>query len=60
MTAREPERRLPPAAALRRLWMMLTHYHGQNLNASDLGRSLELSPKTIRRYIEFVPLFPRP
>src|SRR5579859_2205890 len=29
-----------PTIALRRLWTMLAHYHGQVGNASDIGRSL--------------------
>lgn len=29
-----------PAAALRRFWTMLAHYHGQTFNASEMGRSL--------------------
>ena len=30
-----------PPVALRRLWMMLAHYHGQIWNASELARSWE-------------------
>ncbi|MSP26059.1 MAG: ATP-binding protein [Myxococcales bacterium] len=40
------------APALRRFWMMLAHTHGQTLNASELGRSLELSDKTVRHYVD--------
>ncbi|PID76800.1 MAG: hypothetical protein CSB24_04795, partial [Deltaproteobacteria bacterium] len=29
-----------PSAAMRRFWSMLAHYHGQTLNASEIGRSL--------------------
>ncbi|MDI6740604.1 MAG: AAA family ATPase, partial [Candidatus Edwardsbacteria bacterium] len=29
-----------PAAALRRFWMMLAHYHGQVWNSADLARSM--------------------
>lgn len=37
---------------LRRFWMMLTHYHGQILNASELGRSLNLTYNTILNYTD--------
>jgi predicted AAA+ superfamily ATPase len=29
-----------PAATLRRFWMMLSHYHGNLISCSELGRSL--------------------
>ena len=41
-----------PAENLRRLWRMLAHYHGQILNASQLGTSLGLSHTTIRSYLD--------
>lgn len=41
-----------PPAALRRFWMMLTHYHGQVFNASDVGRSLNVADTTVRRYLD--------
>lgn len=37
---------------LRRFWMMLAHYHGNIFNASELGRSLDLSHNTIRSYAD--------
>lgn len=37
---------------MRRLWMMLAHYHGSLLNASDLAGSLGVSAPTVHRYIE--------
>ncbi len=43
-----------PAPALRRFWTMLAHYHGQTWNASELGRSLGLSDKTIRGYLDIL------
>ena len=43
-----------PAAAMRRFWTMLAHYHGQTLNSSELGRSLGLSDKTIRSYLDIL------
>lgn len=39
---------------MRRLWNMLAHYHGQVLNASELGRSINVSYKTIDRYIDIL------
>lgn len=39
-------------AALRRFWMMLTHFHGQIFNASDIGRSMDVSDTTVRRYLD--------
>jgi predicted AAA+ superfamily ATPase len=41
-----------PAAAMRRFWTMLAHYHGQTWNASALGRSMGLSDKTVRGYLD--------
>lgn len=43
-----------PAMTLRRFWMMLAHYHGQTLNYSEIGRSLDLSDATIKRYCEIL------
>ncbi|MBI5495137.1 MAG: ATP-binding protein [Deltaproteobacteria bacterium] len=43
--------RIPPVA-LRRLWMMLTHTHGQILNRSDLGRAMGLDHKTVANYLD--------
>lgn len=39
---------------MRRFWMMLTHYHGQTLNYSELARSFGMSDMTIRHYIEIL------
>jgi predicted AAA+ superfamily ATPase len=41
-----------PAAALRRFWMMLTHYHGQVWNGSELARSMGASEPTMRKYVD--------
>jgi hypothetical protein len=41
-----------PAPAMRRFWTMLAHYHGQTWNASELARSLGLSDKTVRSYLD--------
>lgn len=43
-----------PAVAMRRFWTMLAHYHGQTWNASELGRSLGLSDKTVRHYLDIL------
>jgi hypothetical protein len=41
-----------PSGALRRFWTMVAHYHGQVLNFSELGRSLGVSDKTTRHYLD--------
>ena len=41
-----------PAAAVRRFWTMLAHWHGQTWNASELGRAMSLTDKTVRRYLD--------
>ena len=43
-----------PAETLRRFWLMVSHYHGQTLNLSELGRSFGVSDHTIRRYLEIL------
>ncbi len=43
-----------PAATLRRFWMMLSHYHGQLFNASELGKSLGVADTTIRRHLDIL------
>lgn len=43
-----------PAAAMRRFWTMLAHYHGQTWNASELARSMGLSSKTVRKYLDIL------
>ncbi len=40
--------------ALRRFWMMLTHYHGQTFNASEMGKSLGIAGTTIRHYLDIL------
>lgn len=39
-------------ATLKRFWRMLAHYHGNVVNLSELGRSLELSHTTIRHHLD--------
>ena len=43
-----------PAYNLRRFWLMLTHYHGQTVNYSEIARSLMISDNTVRRYIDIL------
>ncbi|HEX6813973.1 MAG TPA: ATP-binding protein [Planctomycetota bacterium] len=43
-----------PPQALRRLWLMASHYHGQILNSSELGRSLGEAHTTIRRHLDIL------
>jgi predicted AAA+ superfamily ATPase len=43
-----------PAAAMRRFWTMLAHCHGQTWNASELARSMGLSDKTVRSYLDIL------
>ncbi len=45
---------LIPAESLRRLWTMLAHNHGQNLNQSQLGASLGVSHNTIRTWLDLL------
>jgi predicted AAA+ superfamily ATPase len=43
-----------PAPSMRRFWTMLAHYHGQIWNASELGRAMGLSDKTVRSYLDIL------
>jgi len=43
-----------PSVAMRRFWTMLAHYHGQTWNASELSRSMGLSDKTVRTYLDIL------
>ncbi len=43
-----------PAPTLRRFWIMLSHYHGQTLNYSELANSFGLSDVTVKRYIDIL------
>lgn len=43
-----------PPSALQRCWMMLTHYHGNEINFSDIGKSLAISDTTVKRYIDIL------
>ncbi len=39
---------------IRKFWTMLAHLNGQLLNMATLGKSLELTSTTIKRYISFL------
>jgi uncharacterized protein len=43
-----------PAGTLRRFWIMLSHYHGQVLNYSELGRSFGISDVTVKKYLDIL------
>lgn len=41
-----------PASTLDRFWAMLSHYHAQIWNGSELGRAFGVSHHSVRRYLE--------
>lgn len=43
-----------PAAALRRFWTMVAHYHGQIWSGAEFARSLGASEPTARRYLDIL------
>lgn len=43
-----------PAETLRRMWTMLAHNQGGQLNVSQLARNLELSSPTVSHYIDLL------
>jgi uncharacterized protein len=43
-----------PSPRLRRFWIMLSHFHGHLANYSELARSMDLSEKTIKHYIDIL------
>lgn len=43
-----------PSAAMRRFWSMLAHHHGQLWNASEFARSMALTDKTVRSYLDIL------
>jgi len=43
-----------PAQTLRRLWTMLAHNHGQQLNAARLASGLAVSGQTVARYVDLL------
>ncbi|MCP3991964.1 MAG: ATP-binding protein [Actinomycetia bacterium] len=40
------------ATTMRRVWSMLAHYHGQTWNGAEIGRSVDVSQRTMRRYVD--------
>ena len=43
-----------PAAALRRFWAMLAHYHGQTWNAREPAQAMGVNESTTRRYLDIL------
>ncbi len=43
-----------PAQTLRRFWTLLSHYHGQIINYSEIASTFGVSDKTVRSYIEIL------
>lgn len=43
-----------PPKTMRRFWMMIAHYHGQIFNASELARSINISPNTASKYLDIL------
>lgn len=41
-------------SAMYRFWIMLSHYHGQTINYSELGRSFGINAKTAKHYISIL------
>ncbi len=39
---------------LKRFWKMLAHYHGNQINLSEFGRSLEISHTTVKNYLDLL------
>lgn len=42
------------ATRMRRFWTMLAHFQGQQINMSAIGKSLVVSPTTIRNYLDIL------
>lgn len=43
-----------PARLMHRFWMMLSFYHGQTFNASEIANSLMQSDKTVTKYLDIL------
>ncbi len=43
-----------PSPTMYRFWTMLSHYHGQTLNYSELGRSFGISDRKVKQYISLL------
>ena len=42
------------SALMRRLWKMISNYHGQMLEMTSISNSLDISFQTLRKYIDFL------
>jgi predicted AAA+ superfamily ATPase len=42
------------SAFLKRFWKMLAHYHANQINYSEFGRSLELSHTSVKNYLDLL------
>ena len=40
-----------PATVMGRLWRLLAHYHGQTINYSKLATAMDLSVRTLKKYL---------
>lgn len=45
--------RIPPDT-LRRFWMMISHYHGNIVNLSEIGRSFGIADTTVQSYLDIL------
>lgn len=43
-----------PANTLRKFWLMLSNYHGQVINFSELGRAFGIADTTVKKYIDIL------
>lgn len=43
-----------PPMQMRRFWLMLTNYHGQTINFSELARSLMISDAIVKKYLDIL------
>lgn len=43
-----------PAERMRRIWTMFAHYHGDQLNLSEIGGSVGVDYKTVRHYLDIL------
>jgi predicted AAA+ superfamily ATPase len=39
---------------MRKLWVMAAHYHGNLVNYSEIGRSLNVSDMTVRKHLNIL------
>ena len=42
------------SVVMRKLWTMLAHVHGTTLNAESIGRSLDITGTTLKRYLDYL------